>query len=261
MRTISDLFGFSDKERWNNPHSIVECKRALSPSSLPGIDYALNPYGGCEHGCIYCYAPEVTHTPWDEWRTVKVKANILSRLSKELPNVKGTIGIGTVTDPYQAAESRFELTRACMKKLKSDGYRVHVHTKSDLILRDLDIIEGMEGDFAVTITTLDERVSKRTEPGAPMPEKRLQALKELTDIGADTYALIGPVLNTLDGKETEFVDAISATGVCRMYIDRLNERPILKQRIDAMKLSGSNKALENIRRLAAVKGIKVFDVF
>ena len=261
MRTISDLYGFSGEEVWNSPHEIIECKRALSPSSLPGIDYALNPYGGCEHGCIYCYAPEVTHTPWSQWRVVKVKSNIISRLGKELPNVSGTIGIGTVTDPYQAAESRFELTRACLKKLKADGFRVHLHTKSDLILRDLDTIEGMKGDFAVTITTLDDRISKRTEPGAPLPENRLRALKELTDIGADTYALIGPIFSTLDGKEGEFVDAIASTGVRRMYIDKFNERPMLKQRTDVVKLSGSNAALENIRRLATAKGIKVFDVF
>ena len=261
MRTISDLYGFSGEEVWNSPHEIIECKRALSPSSLPGIDYALNPYGGCEHGCIYCYAPEVTHTPWNTWRVVKVKTNIVSRLGKELPNIEGVIGIGTVTDPYQAAESRFELTKACLKKLKTDGFRVHLHTKSDLILRDLDIIEGMKGDFAVTITTLDDRVSKRTEPGAPLPEKRLKALKELTEIGAETYALIGPILNTLDEKEDEFVEAIVSTGVRRMYIDRFNERPILKQRVDSAKLSGSTVALENIRRSAEKRGLKVFNVF
>ena len=203
----------------------------------------------------------MTHTPWNAWRVVKVKANIITRLGKELPNISGTIGIGTVTDPYQAAESRFELTRSCLKKLKSEGFRVHLHTKSDLILRDIDVIEGMKGDFAVTITTLDDRVSKRTEPGAPLPANRLRALKELTDIGVDTYALVGPVLNNLDGKESEFVDAISATGVRRMYIDRLNERPILKQRMDAVKLSGSATALENIRRSAEKNGLKVFDVF
>ena len=261
MRIISDLYEFLGEDRWDSPHTVVECRRALSPSSLPGIDYALNPYGGCEHGCIYCYAPEVTHTPWAEWRTVKVKTNIASRLSKELPNIDGTIGIGTVTDPYQAAESRFELTRTCLRKLKADDFRVHVHTKSDLILRDLDLIKGMRGDFAITITTMDERVSKRTEPGAPLPGRRLAALKELTEAGADTYALVGPVLNTLEGKEDDFAEAVASTGVRRMYIDRLNERPVLGQRLNAMGLSGSRISLERIRATAGKMGIKVFDVF
>ena len=75
----------------------VKCKRALSPSGLPGIDYALNPYGGCEHGCVYCYGPEVTHTEFGQWRIVKVRSNIAERLAKEVRNIDGTVGVGTVT--------------------------------------------------------------------------------------------------------------------------------------------------------------------
>ena len=240
---------------------MIECKRAISPSKLPGIDYALNPYGGCSHGCLYCYAPELTHADWGKWNIVKVKTNIVERMGKEIRNVHGVVGVGTVTDPYQPAELRFELTRTCMRILKDKGMRVHVHTKSDIILRDLDILAGMEGDFAVTITSLDPEVSKIIEPGAPIPEKRLNTLKELTEAGLDTYALVGPVLDILDGKEKEFVDAIVSTGTKRMYLDKLNERPLLAERMNGIGIKGSRTVLERIRNMATAGGLKVYDVF
>ncbi len=239
----------------------MKCKRALSPSGLPGIDYALIPYGGCEHGCGSCYGPEVTHTDIREWRIVRVRSNIADRLAKEVPNIEGTVGIGTVTDPYQYAEKRFMLTSQCLEVLGSAGLRIHVHTKSDLILRDLDIISGMKGEVGITVTTLDEKVSHVTEPGAPLPARRLGALKELTSAGVDTYALVGPVLMYLEGKEEEFVEAVASTGVRRMCIDRLNLRPLLSQRLERMGVKGSASALEKIRRLAGDSGMEVTDVF
>jgi len=250
-----------DSDKWNGPHEMVECKRALSPSKLPGIDHALNPYGGCSHGCLYCYAPELTHSDWMKWNVVKVKTNIAERMGKEMRNIHGVVGVGTVTDPYQPAELRFELTRSCMKILKDKCIRVHVHTKSDIILRDLDILTGMQGDFAVTITSLDPKVSRTIEPGAPVPEKRLNTLRELTEAGLDTYALVGPVLETLDGKEKEFASAVAATGTKRMYLDRLNERPLLAERMNGIGIKGSRTVLERIRNAAAAEGLKVYDVF
>lgn len=257
----SKLWDFTGEEVWDGPHEIAECKRALSPSKLPGIDYALNPYGGCEHGCIYCYAPELTHSEWDTWRIVKVRTNIASRLSRELPNVEGVIGIGTTTDPYQQAESRFRLTRSCLAKLKERNMRIHLHTKSDLVLRDLDILKRLEGDVAVTITSIDDRISKRIEPGAPLPERRLNALKELTEAGLDTYALVGPVLDVLEGTEREFAEAVASTGTKRMYIDSLNPRPLLNARMDRMGIGGSKAAIERVKQHGAEMGLDVKDVF
>ncbi len=228
---------------------------------MPDIDYALNPYGGCEHGCVYCYAPEVTHTDWKEWRVVRVRSNITQRLARELVNLRGTVGIGTVTDPYQYAEKRFMLTRHSIEVLKAAKMRIHIHTKSDLILRDIDLISKMEAEVGITITTLDDNVSHILEPGAPVPAKRLYALKKLTEAGIDTYALVGPVLNSLEGLEKEFVAAIVSTGTKRMCIDRLNMRPLLSQRLERMDIKGSEMSLKKIRRLAEDSGLKVTDVF
>ncbi|MDR2846602.1 MAG: radical SAM protein [Candidatus Methanoplasma sp.] len=257
----TDLIEFAGREEWDGYYQVVECKRALSPSGLPEIDYALNPYGGCEHGCVYCYAPEVLHTEWKDWRVVKVRTNIADRLAKELVGLSGTIGIGTVTDPYQYAEKRFLLTHRCLEVLKARDFRIHVHTKSDLILRDLELIASMRGEVGITITTADERYSKMTEPGAPFPAKRLDALKKLTEAGIDTYALVGPVLNHLEGHEKELVDAIAATGTKRMSIDSLNSRPQLADRLFRMNICGSNRAKELVRSYAISAGIDVRDVF
>ncbi len=242
-------------------YTVVQCRRALSPSGLPDMHYALNPYGGCEHGCVYCYAPEVTHTPWGDWRVVKVKANITDRLAKELPGISGIVGIGTVTDPYQYAESRFCLTQQCLGILSSKGVRIHLHTKSDLVLRDVDLLGSMKGMVAVTITSLDDRISKITEPGATLPAGRLAALKGLTDAGISTYALVGPVLDHLEGREEAFVDAVASTGVRLMYLDSLNPRPELSARLGRMGFSGSDLSRQRIRRLALSAGIEVRDVF
>lgn len=239
----------------------MECRRALSPSKLPDMDYALNPYSGCAHGCVYCYAPEVTHSEWEGWRIPKAKMNIARRLSLELPNIKGVIGIGTVTDPYQPAESELELTRQCLRVLKEQGFRIHMHTKSDLILRDIDLLSEMEGTVGITVTGICERESKMTEPGAPMPLRRLETIRRLADAGIDVYALVGPVLNHLEGKEEAFVSALADTGVKLIYIDSLNSRPLLSERLSRMRFRGSPSAERRIKDLAQVAGIEVRPVF
>jgi len=258
---MSSLLGFSGKDMWDGPHVIVQCKRALSPSGSPGADHSLNPYGGCEHGCLYCYAQELTHTPWNEWRVVKVKGNLLDRLDRELPNTDGVICVGTVTDPYQNAESRFELTRECVRKLCASKRRIHIDTKSDLILRDIDLLKTADGDFSLTITTLDDRISKMTEPGAPLPERRLDAMREMVSEGLRTYALVGPVLSTLEGKEAELVEAIASTGVRRIYVDKLRERPLLKKRMERLGIGGSQTSVERIRAEGKTRGLEVLNVF
>ena len=201
------------------------------------------------------------HADWKDWRVVKVRSNIPDRLSKELSGLDGTIGIGTVTDPYQYAEKRFRLTQKCLEILKEKDFRIHLHTKSDLVLRDIDLISSMRGEVGITITAVDDRFSKITEPGAPLPGKRLEALKLLSERGVDTYALIGPVLNHLEGKERELVDAVASTGAKRVYIDSLNPRPLLTERLARMNIRGSETSKEKIRRMAADSGLLVRDVF
>ncbi len=255
------LIEFENVDAWDGEYHLIQCKRALSPSRLPEMDYALNPYAGCEHGCVYCYAPEVTHSDPGAWRVVGVKVNIVERVVKELPGLSGTIGIGTVTDPYQAAEARFMLTRNCLENMVGKGFPIHLHTKSDLILRDIDLLKRFEGQVAVTLTTCDDRISRVTEPGAPLPGARCKALKELTEAGINTYALIAPVLDRLEGLEEEFCDMVVSTGVRRAALDPLNLRPLMSKRLERMGIGRSNVALEKVRSLLKKNGIEVRDVF
>ena len=257
---MSNLYDFIETGEWEGRFTTVECSRALSPSGIPGLDFVLNPYGGCNHGCVYCYAPEVTHSPWDTWRVVKVRSNMATRLAKELRHLeKGRIiGLGSSTDPYQYAESRFQVTRDCLTVLKKAGCTVHIITKSDLVTRDIDLLREMEVTVGMTITGIDERMSKITEPGAPMPERRLAALKELIDNGITAYVMAEPMMSHIEGKEKEFVEALAATGVRTIEVGPVNYRPELGARMDRMKLrSASEISIQRIKEHAKCLGFKV----
>lgn len=182
-------------------------------------------------------------------------------MSREITSLSGVIGIGTVTDPYQYAEKRFCLTRSCLEVIGRSDMGIHIHTKSDLILRDVDLISKMKGQVGVTITGLDENRSKMTEPGAPMPKARLDTLSELVNEGIDCYALIGPVLDHLEGNERELADAIISTGVKRAVIDSLNLRPKLSERLDRMGIKGSTEAEKKISQFLLESGIDVERAF
>ena len=161
-------------------------KTALSPSKLPGLDYALNPYRGCEHACIYCYAPSVIHWDKGKWgELVEVKVNLPRILSKELRiKKKGVVGLSTVTDPYHPAEKKYEITRRCLELLLMHDFPVCIQTKSSLVLRDMDLLKRFSNiEVGVTLTTLDERVREKLEPGASSVAQRLNALSELSRNG------------------------------------------------------------------------------
>ena len=249
------------KEMWDGVYTIVECRKALSPSRLPGLDFALNPYGGCTHGCVYCYAPEVTHSEWRDWRAVRVKVNVAERLARELPGLSGTIGLGTVTDPYQDPERRFELSRRCLAAISRTDMGVNIMTKSDLVLRDMDIISGMRHSVGMTITTLDDAVSKRTEPGAPLPGRRLSAIRTMVEAGMDVYVLAGPIMSTLKGREREYADAILDTGVRCASIDKLNMRPLLSERLGRMHIGTADESVRLIKEYLSDGGMIVEDAF
>lgn len=212
----------------------VLCKSALVRSGIPGVDYAINPYSGCYHRCVYCYASFMnrfcSHAgEWGSW--VNVKVNIAQVLRKELQS-KRILGhaasyaggpalcddgalpvrtiqimIASVTDPYQPVEERYRLTRQCLRELADLNYRltgyvgvntrfeVSVLTKSDLVLRDVDLFQNIPGvEIGMTITAHEDEVSLRYEPGAPPSSRRFEALAKLARAGVQTWGFYGPVL-------------------------------------------------------------------
>jgi DNA repair photolyase len=203
----------------------ITSRSALSRSRLPGLKYALNPYRGCSHGCLYCYASAVLreNRPWGEF--VDVKRNAPSILSKELRTKdKGNVQIGTVTDGYQPLERRFQITRMCLEQLLRHRFPVTIQTKSSLVLRDSDLITEFERiDVGFTLTTLDEKWRRRFESGASPSLDRLRAMKDLSSRGVRTWAFVGPILpEVTEGDIEDLVRRISDAGASEILFDKLN---------------------------------------
>jgi len=170
-------------------------KNALTKSGLENTDYSLNPYKGCEHQCVYCYAPYVTHISLDEWRNVVyVKRNLPTVLDKELKKKKGFVTLGSVTDVYQPSEKKYEITRRCLEILLKHRVPISILTKSSLVLRDLDLLSRFsEAHVGITLTTLDDSLRKKVEANSSSVDERLEVLQE-SEGKAIRYIFVGPIL-------------------------------------------------------------------
>jgi len=220
----------------------IACKSILTRSGISGVDYALNPYVGCGHGCVYCYAVFMKrftgHT--EEWGTfVDVRVNAAERLAREVRRARpGQVLLASVTDAYQPLEAKYGLTRACLEVLVGQEFPVSILTKSALVLRDLDVIRQLRDvEVAFTIATLDDTLRRRFEPGAAPIAQRLEALARLSAAGLETWAFCGPLLPGLsDGEEA--VDALfrelRQAGVRRVLVDSLNLRGAAWGRVRAV---------------------------
>lgn len=179
----------------------IICKTALTPSKLPEADYCINPYVGCLHKCVYCYAcfmKRFTNHPEDWGDFLDIKINSVDMLSKELEKGRkknGSILLGSVTDAYQPAEKKFQITRKILEVLSRYNFSVSILTKSELVVRDIDLLKKISDcEVGLTITSLDAGISKIFEAGASIPARRLEALALLKKSGLKTYAFVGPIL-------------------------------------------------------------------
>ena len=187
----------------------IEVKSVLNRCSNPEMPFywTINPYRGCEFGCKYCYA-RYTHEYMGREEAGQFESEIYAKrngdavLEKDLLSARlrdRPIAIGTATDPYQPAERRFKLTRAILEKLAEwRGLQVSLTTKSDLVLRDLDLWKEIasrnEVHLNITLTTLSSELAGALEPRAATPRRRLLALEELSRVGLSTGVLVMPVL-------------------------------------------------------------------
>ncbi len=213
----------------------VSCTAALSPTSLPGLDYALNPYRGCSIGCVYCYSPSVLREerPWG--RFVDVKRNLPAVLAKELKRKpRGVVGIGTVTDGYQPVEMRYHITRYALEQLARFDFPVSVQTKSSLVLRDLDVLRKLRDvEVGVTITTMDETMRRRFEPFSSPAPRRIETLRSLNAAGIRTWAFVGPILpGATETTAESLLRAVRDAGTTLVMVDRLRFRPCVWERME-----------------------------
>ena len=173
-----------------------------------GVDYNMNLYRGCSHGCIYCDSrSDCYHI--DNFDIVKGKEDMLHILENELSKkrLKGVIGIGAMSDTYNPMEIKYQQTRGALQLISKYGFGVSIDTKSDLILRDIDLLKEINSKNNViikfTITTLDDNLSKIIEPNVCVSSKRLEAIKKLSDNGIFAGIMMNPVLPFITDKEED----------------------------------------------------------
>lgn len=200
----------------------------IAKNDSPDIsfDQSINPYRGCEHGCVYCYARPshcyLGHSAGLDFETeLYAKPNAAELLERELSRpryVPRTIALGSNTDPYQPIERDHKITRHILEVLERTNHPVAVVTKSSLVTRDIDILSRMAkqglAKVALSVTTLDRMLARDMEPRASTPMKRLAALQALHDAGIPTVVMVAPVIPGLTDCEIEqILEAAAAAGV------------------------------------------------
>lgn len=198
---------------------VDSARRIITYNQSPDVpfDRSINPYRGCEHGCIYCFA-RPTHayyglSPGLDFETrLFHKPNAPELLAEELRKpgyVPATMALGTNTDPYQPVERTQKLTRRVLEVLAAFNHPFALVTKSSLVIRDLDIIQPMAAKglahVAVSVTTLDRAIARKLEPRAPTPAKRIEAITALAQAGVPTAVLAAPMIPALNDAELETI--------------------------------------------------------
>jgi len=245
----------------------IEAKSILNPSKI--YDYCVNPYTGCQVGCVYCYAALFMRRysghsePWGAFVDVKVNAPAL--LAKQIVKAKrGTIWIASVCDPYQPLEERYGLTRRSLEVLAGRDFPVAVQTKSARVRRDLDVIRRIpDVEVGFTIATDDETIARLFEPGASAVGERIEVLREFKAAGVRTFAFAGPLLPG----NPERLAAKLAGAVDRVLIDRMNYVPTVKAfyarhgLVEALKDSFFGTQSRRLAKVLRARGIQVDVVF
>lgn len=238
----------------------VHCKMALNRTGIGGYRYCLNPYFGCAHGCLYCYADTVLRfaSRAGKWGgSVAPKVNFPEVLRRELRRkraLSGRIIVGTVTDAYQPAEAEFGLTRNSLEILTEECPYVEIEllTKSDLVVRDADLLRKLQNcSVGFTVTVPYNGASSVLEPGAAPPSARLRAAGKLAAAGIDVWAFIAPVLPGITdapGVLEELIVALREAGIKEVYLDALNPYPASVERLMAAYRTSFPRVLKCLER-------------
>lgn len=254
--------GTKTQVTFETPRTIIN--KVNSP--YVGFDRSINPYRGCEHGCIYCFA-RPTHaymglSPGLDFETrLFAKPNAAQLLAKELSNPRyrvRSIAIGTNTDAYQPIERQLRVMRSILVTLSKFNHPVSILTKSDLIVRDLDILGPMAAKnltrCMMSITTQDRRLARAMEPRAPTPERRFEALRRLVGEGIRTGIMLGPMIPGLNDSEMETImekaadigASYSAYTILRLPLE---VAPLFQEWLEAFAPSRAGRIMRHIREM------------
>ena len=240
------------------------CRSALNGVRGMHFKWSLNPYTGCAHRCTFCYVrafEQRADRPWDDryGQAVRVKLNIAEVLARELARpswAREEVVVGAATDPYQPAEGRYRLTRACLSLLAEHRTPICVITRGTLIVRDIDVLRSAAQRVAVSVSlsvpTLDESLWRSTEPGTAPPRQRLRALRLLRNAGIRAGVALAPILPGLsDGTESlaAVVRAARDAGAAYVWTELLHLKPGTREHFLAHLARDWPQELERYRRL------------
>jgi len=237
----------------------IEAKTLLNrvPGNFLPFDWTINPYRGCSHACVYCFARPTheylgldTGKDFDTQIVVKINAVELARAETSPARWSGeSIAMGTNTDPYQPAEGRYRLTRGILEILVERGNPFTILTKSTLALRDIDLFGEAARHDKVTVSfsigTLDPEVWRQTEPGTPHPLRRVEAIARLSEAGVPTGVLVAPVIPGLSDSPEQVAEVETAckqAGAGAVHAIRLHLRPGVREHFMGW-LAGSHPEL------------------
>lgn len=207
--------------------NFVEAKSIITKSNIPNVDYVINPYTGCTHSCIYCYAEfmkRFTNHGGEDWGSfLDVKQYDWSKINPEKYNGKRLM-LSSVTDPYIPLEIRYKNTRSVLEKLVGTTGEITILTKSKFVTRDIDLFKHFKNiQVGISISNMDEDLSRKLEPVASKPVERLDALREIHDKGIYTYVFLSPLFP----KITDFKQIIkySKDFTNEYWFENFNFRP------------------------------------
>lgn len=210
---------------------------------------SFNPYTGCEHACIYCYAS--SYIP--NFFNCRPKKNLLSQLQKEVKNLKGElISISNSSDPYPSMERKLMLTRKCLELLSQANCKIQIITKSTLVIRDIDILRKMGAMVAITITTIEDKLSKKLEPRTPLSSQRIEAVKTLIENKIPVTVRIDPIIPFLNEEQDELIKILAEIGVKHITSSTYKVKPDNWQRFSL----AFPKIAEKLKPLYFEKGQK-----
>ncbi|MDF2865465.1 MAG: radical protein [Clostridia bacterium] len=178
-----------------------------------GIDFNMNLYKGCPHGCIYCDSRSNCYNI-ENFDEVRIKKNVIEILNAELKSkrINGVIGIGSMSDTYNPFEKDYEITKKALELIDYFGYGISLETKSDLIVRDIDTFKNINKKapliLKMTITTYDDKLSKIIEPNVSVSSKRFEAIKKLSDEGLFVGVLLTPIIPFITDTEDNIKNII-----------------------------------------------------
>lgn len=274
---FDDGWSRDEKETSQTPTTLIRDKSRtiIATNSSPDISFnrSINPYRGCEHGCIYCYA-RPTHAYWGYSAGIDFEtklfykpdaASLLEREFRKPGYSVETIALGTNTDPYQPIEKRLRITRSILELCLRFKHPVGIVTKSAGVLRDIDILSKLARmgltKVAISITTLDRKLARSMEPRASTPQKRLDAIGQLTKAGVPTVLMTAPILPGLTDHEIETLieKGAEAGAISSAYVLLrlpLEIKHLFSEWLEAERPDAAEKVLSLVRQM---RGGKLYD--